>query len=359
MKALTPLFVCVTLWALSSCSPKVTSNVIHRVNPQEYLDDVVLIKENEPLPADAQWMGSIEVKGSANYDKMAEMTRTRAWTDGAKYVKISDFKTDGVRSDIHIMNSNLYWADTTEPNPDDVKVIDRNGNVVSTYNTTGGQPQIPENVSPLSKLGPNELRVFGGYGRRLNKIDPSLDLFAKQHNKRLMNGEVIGMEYIQYFDQSRGSSGLGLRFQLMHASSADVVTVSYDNGLTFTQGILDETVNISYIGPVYAARALSRNGKHLFEDYVGLGVLFWYDNGTINSDYITLRGKTLGLTTGFNYSYFLSRNVTLGAEVSFTSGVIRKVTATDGKETVTQELDKEHYEGLANLGVCAQIVYTF
>lgn len=356
MRISSAFFVCVTAWVVSSCSPQVTSNVIRRVNPQPSIEDVVMLQDKEPLPADAQWMGTIEVKGTANYEKMAEVTRTKAWSEGAKYVKVNSFGSPGVRSDIHVMNSNLYLADQAKVNQDDIKVIDSNGNVVSTYNT-GSQESSVAFISPLNKVGYNSFRVYAGYGRRLNRMSPSLDMFQKQHYKRLLNGEILGAEYIRYFDK-RGDGGLGFRYQIMHASSADAGAMKDENG-NVVNGILDETVNISFAGPIYAGRFVSRNGKHLFADNVGLGVVTWKDKRTFNGQYLLFKGNTLGWTFDFNYSYFLSDHVTLGADLSYTSGVIRKVTVTDGTQTVTQQLSEEDYEGVVHLGICAQLVYTF
>jgi len=358
MRISSALFVCVTAWVVSSCSPQVTSNVIRRVNPQPSIEDVVMLQDKEPLPADAQWMGTIEVKGAANYEKMAEVTRTKAWSEGAKYVKVNSFGSPGVRSDIHVMNSNLYLADQAKVNQDDIKVIDSNGNVVSAYNgESGSQAATPEYVSPLQKLGYNSFRVYAGYGRRLNRMSPSLDMFQKQHFKRLLNGEILGAEYIRYFDK-HSDGGLGFRYQIMHASSADAGAMEDENG-NVVNGILDETVNISFAGPIYAGRFVSRNGKHLFADNVGLGVVTWKDKQAFNEKYILAKGNTLGFTFDFNYSYFLSEHVTLGVDLSYTSGVIRKITLTDGSQTVTQQLSEEDYEGLVHLGICAQLVYTF
>ena len=356
MKIQSAFFVCVAVWAMSSCSPQVTSNVIRRVNPQPSIEDVVMLQDKEPLPADAQWMGTIEVKGTANYEKMAEVTRTKAWSEGAKYVKVNSFGSPGVRSDIHVMNSNLYLADQAKVNQDDIKVIDSNGNVVSTYNT-GSQESSVAFISPLNKVGYNSFRVYAGYGRRLNKIDPSLDMFEQQHMRRLLNGTIVGAEYIRYL-KNRNDTGLGFRYQVMHSTSADAVTLTYDNGTT-EQGILDERVNISFLGPMYCGRMVSRNGKHLFADNFGLGVIMLNDKQTINNKYILMKGNTLGWTFDFNYSYFLNEHLTLGADISYTAGAIRSVTVTDGTQTVTQDLPKEQYEGVVHLGLCAQLVYTF
>lgn len=61
----------------------------------------------------------------------------------------------------------------------------------------------------------------------------------------------------------------------------------------------------------------------------------------------------------FNYSYFINDNLSLGADVLLTSGVIRRVTAKSGYNTVSYDLPEDQFEGLVHLGLCVQLVYTF
>jgi len=352
------IIVCMTVWALCSCSPKVTMNIIHKQKPLEYVEDVVVLKEKEPLPDNAEWMGDIEVKGKANYNRMAEITRFRAWEQGANYVRVKNFGSDGVRSDIHFMASDIYSASTTIIDQNSVKVIDRNGNAIGTYNTVTGTQNLAEKpVAPLDKLGVNGFRVYAGYGRRLNKVAPDLTIYEREHVKRLKNGEVLGLEYIRYFDRHKGT-GLGFKYHLMHGSSADAATIIYDNGTT-VDGVLNESVNISFFGPVYSGRAVSRNGKHLFVDNVGVGLIMYNDRATFNNETVTIMGHNIGTTLDLNYSYFIKDNFSLGADVSFTSGIIRRVTAKSGYNSATYDLDESQFEGLVHLGICAQLIYTF
>ncbi|MBR5706139.1 MAG: hypothetical protein IKX55_01050 [Bacteroidaceae bacterium] len=333
-------------------------NIIHKQKPVEYVEDVVILKEKEPLPADAEWMGDIEVKGKANYNRMSEITRFKAWEQGANYVRIKNFGSDGVRSDIHFMASDIYSASTTIIDQNSVKVIDRNGNAIGTYNTVTGTQNLAEKpVAPLDKLGVNGFHIYAGYGHRLNKVAPDLTIYEREHVKRLKNGGVLGMDYIRYFDHHKGT-GLGIRYHVMHASSADALTMIYDNG-TAVEGVLNESVNISFFGPVYSGRFVSRDGKHLFVDNVGIGLLMYNDWASFNNETITVMGNTLGTTMDLNYSYFIKDNFSLGADISLTSGVIRKVTAKSGYNTATYALDESHFEGLVHLGVCAQLIYTF
>lgn len=352
------ILICIMAWAFASCSPKITSNIIHRDKPQEWLEDVVVLKEKDPLPDDAEWMGTIDMKGKVSYDKMAEKIRFKAWEEGGKYVKIKSYGSDGVRSDIHVMKSDVFRSDTTT-----VPQVDKNNNDRSA--TTGfgiGRTAVVRSsdyssMVPESDEAVHSVRAYVGYGRRLNKISPELNLFEKEHVKRLMNGVVFGTDFIQYFDRAKGS-GLGLRYQIMHATSADPATVTYEDG-TSKDAVFNEMVNISFLGLLYSGRMQSRNGKHLFVANVGGGLLLWKDVQKVDKDMLTITGRTFGLTYDLNYSCFVSEHLSLGAGISYTAGVIRNATFSDGEQTRTRDLEKNKQEGLAHMGICAQITYTF
>ena len=112
MKRFFPIIVCALTGVLFSCSPVVTSNIIHTYPPLKSADEVVELKEKEPVPDDAEWMGSVQVNGNGGYSVMEALTRKEAWKNGARYFKIKDFASSGLRSDIHVMNSDLYGIES-------------------------------------------------------------------------------------------------------------------------------------------------------------------------------------------------------------------------------------------------------
>ena len=70
-------FLLAPLFAITSCSPKITSNIIHRNHPLESVDQVVMLDEKEPLPADAEWMGSVKapaVSGASEKESNVYLT---------------------------------------------------------------------------------------------------------------------------------------------------------------------------------------------------------------------------------------------------------------------------------------------
>ena len=359
MRNYSSILFCVGVWTLASCSPKVTSNIIHSYPQLESPDQMAVFKDKELLPADADWMGSVKVEGKASYDKMADISRFTAWKAGGSYLKIKDYSASGLRSDIHVMNSDVYRADTTKV------VYENKSNSYKPYTASAGvtgstmvynNPNNTQFSVEIDTLFHNVFRFYAGYGRRLGKLSPDLKTqFEREHYKRLLNGVVLGADYVYLF---KSGSGFGLRFRTMRSSTTDAVTVLYDDG-SMKDGLWEQTVYISFLGPLYSGRMVSKNGKHIFMDNVGLGVIFYNDNSNILSQKEIISGSSLGFTFDINYSYLISDHLSIGADVSYTSGTIKMVSVSDGNRSEAVKLDKDHYEGMAHLGICAQLVYSF
>ena len=358
------VFVCVTVWALCSCSPKVTTNIIHKQKPLENVEDVVILREKDPLPNDAEWMGSIEVKGKANYNRMAEITRFKAWEQGANYVRVKSFGSDGVRSDIHFMNSDVYRADTAHHVAVPISTVASNSGYVNRGSTGAvSTNQTAAYNAPSMDLGfesPNGFRFYTGYGKRLGKINPALNDFEKMHLKRMLRGVLLGADYVRYFNSSR-TCGFGVRYQLMHAKSEDYASVTFDDGSPTLEGLLSDKVNISYVGPIYSKRSISKDGKSSFMYDVGLGLLFYKNTSSIANKQASIVGVTSGLTADVNYSYMLTDKLSIGANLSLTSGALYNYTTTDyhGNTVNSSDVSDSQAESLLQMGVSAQLIYTF
>ncbi len=374
MIRLNSVIICVVAGVMVSCSPKIASNMIHSYPPQESYEDVVMFKEKEPLPVDAEWMGDIVVKGKANYDKMAEMTRLRAWESGGKYVKIKEYASQGARADVHVMKSDVYRADTVQHkavpittysnnnannNPASVNApyeIRKSG-YVNDLNTTSSTPatlDVPFFTSP------NSLRMLAGYGRRVGKINPRLNEFEKMHLKRMLGGVMLGADYVRYFNSSR-TCGFGFRYQMIHGHSEDYCTMTFDDGSPSLEGLLVDNVNISYVGPIYSKRKATRDGKNYVMYDVGFGLLLYRENSAIAGKSSNTKGVTTGITLNFNYSHMLSDKLSLGADLSLTSGTLTKYTVNSyyGQTVTVGYEDENDWIGLMHLGICAQLIYTF
>ena len=149
------------LGALCSCSPVVTSNVIHTFPPLKSADDVVMLDKKEYLPDDAEWMGSVQVSGSGGYNQMEALTRKEAWKNGARYFKIRDFSTPGMRSDIHVMNSDIYGIELHAVTPvSDTESVTVNDGNSRLYVLAGGNLD----AARVSNVATNSYTVSLGVG---------------------------------------------------------------------------------------------------------------------------------------------------------------------------------------------------
>lgn len=359
---------------LTSCSPKITANFVRTYEPLESVDDVVMFAQDDRLPGDAEWIGSIDVKGQGGYNKLASLTRFRAWESGAKYVKIKKFSSDGVRDDVHVMSSDVYLADNSKYESVDIPVANNYSNVQGqapganrsvasgiSNALTVNKGEVNTNVAPdiyypAINLGNNTFRFFVGYGRRLNKVSGDLSLFDRERVKRLMNGVVSGGEYIRFIGEK--GNGVGFTYHLYYSSTSEGVTMTFDDN-SVEDGVYTETSKIRFMGPLYASRLVSRNGKHVFTDNISLGVIMLDDDQTFNKHEKITTGYNLGYSFDINWQYFITDKLSIGADLSYTAGVLRNITVKEGGMTRSYELDKDHYEGLVHMALCAQLVYTF
>lgn len=111
MKRITLPIVCVMACLAWSCAPVITSNIVHTSQPVGTVDDVVVFQENEFLPGDAEWVGTVDVQGRSTREQLLQITKNEAWKNGARYVKISDLRKTGPNQEILSISSDLYRSD--------------------------------------------------------------------------------------------------------------------------------------------------------------------------------------------------------------------------------------------------------
>lgn len=195
MRKTSTIIMCALVCALYSCSPVVTSNITHHYSPLKTVNDVVVLNEKDPVPGDATWMGSVEVKGSGSRNLMMDLTRREAWENGARYVKVKDYTSSLTRSDIHAMNSDLYWYDFfDDPGDGDVNsVIDQKSDpdIIIADNTDSPLYLIADGqaeYSRVNKIGNGSFTFALGAGY---SISPkfSLELGAEFSNMSMQTDE--------------------------------------------------------------------------------------------------------------------------------------------------------------------------
>ncbi|AWW32103.1 hypothetical protein DN752_19260 [Echinicola strongylocentroti] len=174
--------------------------------------------------------------------------------------------------------------------------------------------------------------ISGGYSRRLSKSHESIS--GSSYAEDLKNGHHFMVEG-QYFFPSQ--NGLGITYSSFRSKSE-------------APGLKDD-ITVSYMGPTYYSR-YTNNDKNYFLLGVSLGYLGYKDNAYTSYDGdFTLKGGTLGAMLDASCDIGIAQNFALGFGLILTTGVLSKVTYTDGINTRTIPLEEDSKEGLLRLDV--------
>jgi len=354
-KVLKGILIAITI---TSCSPKVLTDFKMTYPPVGSPDDVAVfeIEGVQSLPIQGELLGNIKIEDTGftntnrgTYEKVVDIATRETWNAGGNIMIINEHELPDINSTIHRINALAYRADSD-----------------SLSNTTSRLSSIEkskdndylQDYKQTQKRGINpgfSIRAYTGFGRRINKLNPNLNIYQEQHAKRLLNGWIYGIDGT-FFGES--GLGMGIRYQTLYSNSSDYGTLVIDND-NIEEGILNDKVYITFIGPVFAARVDSKNGRHIFISNVGLGVITYKDISTFNRHSEEITGRSFGYTCNMCYSYMMTDHLSLGADLSFTTGVLRDIKYTSEGNTKVVKLEKENREGLSNLGLSVELRYIF
>lgn len=186
----------------------------------------------------------------------------------------------------------------------------------------------------------------GGYAYRVGKIDKSQDAVVVDHIKNLKHGITYGADATWFFMESLG---VGLKYNSLKVCSSEQVTVTYDDG-TQKSGLLEDKINIGFLGPIASYRVLSRNARSAFFMNVGLGYME-YKNCAVLIDPFIIKGGTMGYLYEIGYDLSITDRISLGAMMSFVSGTLTGYKTNQGESWNTVDLESDSYESLNHLNL--------
>lgn len=225
--------------------------------------------------------------------------------------------------------------------------IDHPGKDSDKQNTKIVMPEAAVANTPKWRLA-----AFAGYGYRTAKIGENVPGVLKQYIKNLKSGYNFGGEAAYFF---KPNLGIGAKYSGFKSSeSMDDITATGENGQQQT-GSIEDNHTIHFAAPAFYSRILSKDGKFAFLTNVSLGYLDFRNNTTVFEENFIISGGTLGIGVGAGLDVMLTKNIGLGADLSFLGGTLKKIKLdrATGEETV--ELDKEQYENLGRLDFSAGI----
>lgn len=341
----------------ASCSPKVLTSINKTYEPSlSSAEDVIVMENVKQLPVQAERLGEVRVgdtgftaTSNGTFDKVVGLAKIEAWRAGGNLLIINQHAYPSLMSTVHNINADIFRTDTASYR----KLVSMETGVIIQPSET--QYTMRQGVMVVGQKPGFSVRAFAGYGRRINKLDPSLSGFEKEHMRRSLSGFIMGAD-ATYFWQS--GYGLGFRVKNFHSSSSDYATIIYDDNST-ESGTLTDKFNITFIGPLLAGRSVSADGKHLFFSNFGFGALLYSNPETFNKISAKSKGSTFGMDVNLAYSYMINDNLSVGADLSCMMGVLTSLEVSSGSYSQTFTLDDNNKIGLATLGLSVGLRYSF
>jgi hypothetical protein len=206
---------------------------------------------------------------------------------------------------------------------------------------------------PSDKVVENEayphmrFAINGGWSYRMAKISDNIPSEFEKYMKDLKSGYHYGCDLSFYFSEQ-----LGFGFKYNHYQSKNElenVTFTFQDGST-RSGLMSDDISINFIGPFFSTRLLDASKKNSFLLNLGIGYMGYTDNAVLVSD-LTIEGNTVGICWDMGYDIAISKNLSLGFQVSYLMGTLTQYEVTQGMDVETVKLEKDNYESLSRLDV--------
>ncbi len=341
------LVVLMALLILSSCSPKVITNIQKTYPAQDSIEDVNVIGLDEAEPDYAEYIGNVLIHDTGfstncGYDVVIGKAKTEAVKAGGNTLKLTE----------HIPPS--IWASSCHQIAARILLVDESLSDSNVIKTASVDNTIYSQLEPmLHKDEPVEereykrfrLAVNGGYSYQLAKISDEVPADFKDYIKGLKSGYHFGADANYFFSEQMG---LGAKYTMFGASnSIDNIYLEDEDGDRI-YGSMSDDLRIMFIGPYLSTRYLAQKSNNAFFLSLGIGYLS-YKNDKVIINPIRMTGGTAGYTLDVGYDIEISEDFSLGFQVSMLSGVLRKYTLDNGYQSETIELEEGQYEGLGRI----------
>jgi len=144
--------------------------------------------------------------------------------------------------------------------------------------------------------------------------------------------------------------GTGFKYKFFYTSGNVDGIIDVQDGVHVIYTNYGERIFVNYYGPMaYYQRYLNAAETYRITTTFSFGLSTYRNEAKYLNEYLLLTGRNLGTDYSVNLEYYITDNISLGAELSAFYSVLRKVKITDGTNTQTVDLDKENYENLSRL----------
>jgi hypothetical protein len=183
--------------------------------------------------------------------------------------------------------------------------------------------------------------VNGGYSYHLGSVPEGISSDLREYIFDLKSGYHYGCDLTYNFNERYGA---GINYKKFSSSNSVDIYVEDING-NRRYGKMSDDLTISFFGPAFTVRQVSKNMRNTFYSILSVGYMSYSDNKVIIDNY-KMTGNTAGASVDIGYEFGLSKNLSLGLQISLIRGTLVRYDWSDGINTYPVKLDEDEYESL-------------
>lgn len=180
---------------------------------------------------------------------------------------------------------------------------------------------------------------------------------AKSYYRDLKTGWVANADLTFMFTPDVGT---GFKYKFFYTSGNLEGYFDPQDGVHLIYTNYGERIFVNYYGPMaYYQKYLNAAETYRMTTTYSFGLTTYRNEAEYLNGFLLLTGRNFGTDAAISLEYYITDNLSLGAELSAFYSMLRKVKITDGTNTQTLDLDKETYENLSRLELSIGIRFYF
>jgi hypothetical protein len=172
---------------------------------------------------------------------------------------------------------------------------------------------------------------------------------AKSYYRDLKSGLYANADLIWMITPDYGA---GIKYKFFDTSARTEGFVDPQDGVNLYYTTYKEHIYVNYLGAEILFQQFVGNQKSFkLNSGYSIGLASYRNEAEYLNGYYLLTGKNIGMDIGLGLEYYLTRYLSVGADLSVFYSSIHKMKVTDGSNTTTINLEKDNYENLTRLNL--------
>lgn len=193
-----------------------------------------------------------------------------------------------------------------------------------------------EKDSALSKYQ-HRIAINGGLAYRISPLSDDVPEEMKSYYNKLRSGYNYSLDFCLF---PNNSIGFGVLYSIYKSKLYEKILNEY----------YSDKLNITTICPMLYLRKYNADKSGAFVTSVGIGYMS-YHNKQHYGKLLMFDGKTVGSCLNVGYDISVSKEISIGLQLSAYIGALSKLSVYDYSTTETVELDGNEKEGLSRLDI--------